>query len=334
MNRKSLLPALLLCAATVAASTAARADEPPLSDAAELERADQLFKEANAAFEAKDYKKARELYSQAYAIKQTYDIAGHLGLSEMELGLYRDAAEHLAASIRAAPPHQSKKRFEGVVQELERAKKEVATVFIEAPAGAKIFIDGREVGTAPIKHELFVETGRRRIEARVGDRVGVEEPDLTKGSTTKVALKVPGAENIGGDPDPVLPPEGRPSWPGWLLGGVGLASVGVGAALLGVGQAKVGSAEDTGASIEAQGGSCEPVAGPGSDQCQQGLDDLDSGDTLSTAGIVLLGTGGALLIGGVLYLVIPDGSDAEQQSVSVVPWAGPQGAGFVLQGEF
>lgn len=332
MNPKRLLVAVLLCALSALVSPPAWGDEPPLSDAKELERADQLFKEGNAAFDAKDFAKARDLYLQAYGIKKTYDIAGHLGLSEMELGLYRDAAEHLAMSIRVAPPHQSKKRFERVIEELEKAKKEVATVFVTAPAGAKLYVDGREVGTAPVAHEFFVETGRRRFEARLGEKIGVQEPELTKGSTTKIAITIPGVASGNGDSKPKI--EGRPSWPGWLMGGVGLASAGIGAALLGVGQANIGTAEDIAAEIESQGGSCEPVAGPGSERCQEGLDSIDSGDTLSTTGIVLLGVGGALLIGGVIYLVVPDGAASKESGVSFVPWVTPQGGGFVLQGGF
>lgn len=322
----------------------ARADEAPLVDAKELERADQLFKDANAAYKAKDLPKARELYLEAYKIKRTYDIAGHLGRTEFELGLYRDAAEHLADCLRNAPPNQGKKPFERVIEDLQAAKKEVGTVLLEAPPGAVVFVDGREVGKAPLNKEVFVETGKRRFEARLGDASGVVEKELTKGSSATVTIHIEGkpapGRNTGGpqpnpdpDPAPVPSPDGRPSWPGWLMGGVGLVAAGVGGALIGVGQGKLGDAEDIGDEIEAAGGNCEPVQGPLSERCAEGTDALGSAGTLTTAGIVLAATGGALLIGGIIYLVVPDGSAASEET-ALVPLISPDFVGFTFSTSF
>lgn len=325
LYRAMLLGSVALC--TIGGLTSAYAQDaaaPPLADAKELERADALFKEGNNAFNAKDFKRARGLYLEALSIKETYDIAGHLGKAELELGLHRDAAEHLALCLRLAPPHISKSQFEPVVQDLELAKKEVATVTVTAPAGAALFVDGKEIGKAPLKHEVYVETGRRRFEAKLGAASKVEERDLAKGEAATIPLVVAGTKP---------PVEGRPSWPGWLMGASGLVVAGVGGALIGVGQSNTGEASDIGAEIEEQGGTCEPPVGPGSERCSEGQDALDSAGSLTSAGIALTAVGGAVLIAGIVYLVFPEES-ASSTAITAYPWVGESTAGFIVSGAF
>lgn len=306
----------------------AYADDPPLVDAGELARADTLFRDANEAYRAKDFAKARSLYLEAFGIKKTFDIAGHLGKAELQLGLYRDAAEHLAACIRLAPPNQGKEIFEPVIKDLEQAKAQIATVLVKAPEGATISIDGHDVGIAPLDRELFVETGRRRIEASLNGKTVTDERDLAKGTTTEVTL------TIAADPDIPKPPgtEPLPSWPGWLLGGVGLAAGVGGAVLVGLGQASLTEGEDLGTSIDGQGGSCEPIGGPGSAQCAEARDSLDTAGTLTGAGIGLLAAGGAFLVGGVIYLAIPKAGASNE--ARLLPIIAPDAAGLLLQGAF
>ena len=42
--------------------------------------------------------------------------------------------------------------------------------------------------------------------------------------------------------------------------------------------------------------------------------------------------GGALLIGGVIYLVVPD--EPQNPKVSIAPWVAPGSAGLFLQGVY
>lgn len=313
------------------------ADEAPLSDAKELARADELYKQGNEAFDAKDYEKARGLYLQAFAIKKTYDIAGHLGQAEMELGLYRDAAEHLAAAIRGAPPHQGRKPFEGVIAALEEAKKQVGTITIAAPDGAKVYVDGVEVGTAPLAHELFVETGNRTFSAESAKGKDSETVAVTKGSTHPITLEIAGVTGVA----PKLitnPDEGDAVWPGWLLGGAGLVTAGVGAALLGVGQSSLSDATAIGDMINAGTGSCDPAEGPGSERCDELIGLVDDANVLTATGAVLVGVGGAALIGGIVYLLLANDGDNEDEkatpSVAVIPWVDGAAAGLSMQGAF
>src|SRR5205823_5901742 len=82
------------------------ADAPP-ADAATQE-ARVLFEKAVAEQRAGDKKEARQHYLEAFAKKPHYQIAANLGSCELELGMYRDAAEHLDFAFdgmkNAVPP--------------------------------------------------------------------------------------------------------------------------------------------------------------------------------------------------------------------------------------
>jgi hypothetical protein len=90
-------------------------------------------------------------------------------------------------------------------------------------------------------------------------------------------------------------------------------------------------AEATGASISAAGGTCT-ASGGGSPECAGLADDLDAAASLSSGGVVMLIAGGALLIGGVIYLVLPD--EPQNPKVSIAPWVAPGSAGLLLQGVY
>jgi len=66
-----------------------------------------------------------------------------------------------------------------------------ADVAITAPAGARVFIDGVEVGIAPLSKPVNVEHGRHVISARVPGGAPLQrEVDVVAGKRTEVVLEV------------------------------------------------------------------------------------------------------------------------------------------------
>ncbi|WP_228557776.1 serine/threonine-protein kinase [Myxococcus sp. AB056] len=66
-----------------------------------------------------------------------------------------------------------------------------AEVRIHAPVGARLFVDGREVGVAPLSGPVMVEHGRHTVTARrVGEPPLVREVDVVAGRRLEVALDV------------------------------------------------------------------------------------------------------------------------------------------------
>ncbi|WP_216612106.1 serine/threonine-protein kinase [Myxococcus xanthus] len=66
-----------------------------------------------------------------------------------------------------------------------------AEVRIHAPAGARLFVDGREVGVAPLSGPVMVDHGRHTVTARrAGEPPLVREVDVVAGRRLEVALDV------------------------------------------------------------------------------------------------------------------------------------------------
>lgn len=119
----------------------------PADDAAA--KAQQLFDKGRRAIVSNKFKEAYDPLREAWELRQTYDVAGLLGQTEYELRKYRDAAEHLAFSIRNYPAKEGegpKKRLEGWLAE---SKKHVGTarVAVNKP-GAECALTGALLGGA------------------------------------------------------------------------------------------------------------------------------------------------------------------------------------------
>jgi hypothetical protein len=125
-------------------------------------RATGQWTEAHAA-----YKAAFEAADQASSTeRERAEIAGELGLCELALGKYRDAAEHLAWSLeqREALPAALQKRFE---EGQRKATPHVAKLRVSVdPPDAEVFVDGKAVGRIARVYTLFVEPGLHMVRAR------------------------------------------------------------------------------------------------------------------------------------------------------------------------
>ena len=123
-------------------------------------RADALYKQGNEAFKKGDLEAARTAYREAYALRQSFDIAGNLGAVEFQLGAYRDAAEHLAASLRAAPVNGSPESKAKMAKLLADAKARVATLVVTTSE------PGADVGDGAAQREFTaMKSASRRLPA-------------------------------------------------------------------------------------------------------------------------------------------------------------------------
>jgi hypothetical protein len=173
---------------TLAAAQTAGATSPASEDAAS--KADALFKAANDDLAKQKWADAEAKLLAAFALNRSYDIAANLGNTQYRLGKYRDAAEHLAFAVRSWPVIGKREQREFSAKRLAEARKFVAAVTIRVSSpGAKVLIDGREVGLTPLAAEVFVEPGRRRIEARLeGYEPATSVLESAAGSAREVSL--------------------------------------------------------------------------------------------------------------------------------------------------
>ncbi|WP_437532656.1 hypothetical protein WME79_05090 [Sorangium sp. So ce726] len=115
-----------------------------------------------AAFEAADPTTSTE--------RERAELAGELGLCEVALHRYRDAAEHLARSLeqREALPDALRRRFEAGQRE---AAKHIATLVLGVdPPDAEVFIDGERIDQIARTYTRFFEPGKHMVRARAPGR--------------------------------------------------------------------------------------------------------------------------------------------------------------------
>ncbi|WP_437939233.1 hypothetical protein [Sorangium sp. So ce341] len=184
-----------------------------------------------AAFEAADPETSTE--------GERAELAGQLGLCELALHKYRDAAEHLARSLerREALPAALQRRFE---QGQREAAKHVAKLVLGLdPPDAEVFIDGQRIGRTARTYTLFFEPGKHMVRGRAPGRedalhsflaVAGAEHEITMQlpraavsplqadapTSPKEAPKALSLSSGAGSTTKALPPSPWASWPGAL----------------------------------------------------------------------------------------------------------------------
>jgi hypothetical protein len=179
-----MVVALLLVVSRAGAST--EGDDP----AARAARAEHLFQQGTEAFEAGRFEEAYRLHADAWQAHASFKTAVGLGQVELHLGRHRDAAEHLAYAIRRFPPGMDPEIRGNIEAGFAAAREHVATLRVRSNVeGARILLDGKDVGTAPLEGPMFVEPGRHVLEAvQAGYSSASMEVDAIIRATREVAL--------------------------------------------------------------------------------------------------------------------------------------------------
>jgi len=301
----------------------------PAPAAASGTRADDLAHKGNDLALKHKWTEAAALFRQAWALKQSYDIGGNLGISELALGNHRDAAEHLAFALGHFPANGKPEHRELLREKLAKAREQVGARTIEVDvAGAEVWVDGARIGAAPLAGEVFLDPGTRTVEARLAGYESAKRTiDVTKGSSDTITLVL---RRSVATPPPVAPVvEKRPIWPA-VVSGV-LAAGGL-AAGVGLTVAANGKGRDAATLRAKLGGGRSTCAGTttGAD-CGTLADALRSQGTLAKAALGSFVIGGAFAAAGVGLGVW---ASAKAAPVQVVPVMGAAERGVVVVGSW
>lgn len=305
----------------------------PSADAAALAR--RYYEDGVAAAQEKEWVKAYNAFLEAWRLKQHWQIAVNLGQAELRLGKNPDAAEHLAFYLREASelqPDDVKQASSWLEQ--ARSKSGVLRLNV-APKGAQVFVDGKLVGTAPIDHETYVETGWHAIEARTADQKALRQVEAPAGKPIEVQLGVGGAAVTPlADPSAAAETPSAPLLPGGIpprtliLAGAGTFAL----VNLIVGSAAAGVAGSKGAEQDAL---CKPTC-PQSRTVMTQWNQLEQervgAANVSVAGFVI----GALAAAGTVatYVLWKPKSDVAAAQTAPAVRAGVTAGGFSLSGSF
>lgn len=316
-------------------------------DAAMSEKATAQFKEGNALFREGKFAQALASYKAAWALDlKNQRIVRNLGITELELKMYRDAAEHLTIALRLADPKDPKRP--SIERDIAEARAKIGTVNFTIKSGNDP-VDGVElVDTAdgkkyqtPLLDPVFVVPGKSTFRVwREGYESQEKVLELKEGETQSVAIALERAAGFGGKGTPTATPtstapvvEGRSKMPGYvLLGGGGVVAI-VGGVLVGLAAAKQG---DIDANAPRENGQplCGRTARPGDPEACDGLR-ADAGfvSGAGNAGVGMLIGGAAIAAAGVVWLILPS-SKPKSSSTRLTPVASQQGGGLVLSGSF
>ncbi|HEX9621216.1 MAG TPA: PEGA domain-containing protein [Polyangiaceae bacterium] len=334
--------ALAVLAMLIARALPLRAQPAPTEE--DRRRALELFRVGNTQFRDGAFIEARQTYLEAWTLAPTFDIACNLGRTEVELGLKRDAAEHLSFCLEnfAASSRPEFRDAEDKFRILmDRVRPDVAGLHIVVePAGAEVLVDATIVGHAPLRRDIFVEPGERLVRARLQGYASVERSvvahqgrtrelrlDLVESSAPEArrSAVMPGAtEPLAQSPDPGpagvdTPPPRASHWPAekWaaVIAGSALTAAGIG---VGIGfSLRAGSLDDDVTRLREQS---EREEGQGacyigdskmqlSQTCNELLEREDSYDTARNVALVGFIGGGVFAVStSAVWLLWPDES--------------------------
>jgi len=336
VHLRSVPFAVILLAGALGAARPALAGDPPVEQGGAPAAAAALLGKGNRAFKEGRFADAEAAYREAWRIKKGYDIAGNLGSAELALGKLRDAAEHLAFTLRAYPITGDPAVRDRMARALARCREAVGSVrVLVEPRGAEVWVDGARVGEAPLEDEVFVEPGEHTFEAKLEGYTGAPQRLLMeKGGAAEVTVDlVPVARP--GPPAEQLAPRRRSLVPALGLGAVALIGLGGGAALTGMSAAKRADAASIRALVAAGQGSCVKGAANYDARCPDLQSRLHADDVAHDVAIGAFVIGTAAASATAAYLLWPTPrSTRAGRALRVMPLFGEASGAVMVSGSF
>jgi hypothetical protein len=311
-------------AVTLTSSATGFAQSSPVAstspDEALSETARELFTKGVKASQQQKWGECRAAFLAAFGVKKVAQIAGNLALCEEKLGLYQDAAEHIAFFLSAERPDTPPERRAAGEAVLREASAKVATVHVRVDVdGADVLVDGRAIGVSPLATAVFLDPGSHTIAARKDGIPTVEVTvDARAGASTGVPLKL-------------FHP--RPIWPMVVTGILAAGGLAAGGGLVAAANGKRNDAAGLRADLGGGSSQCVGVAG---DNCQVLANDLKSQGTLANGAVGSFVAGGAFALATVGLGIWTFGapSASKQGQLRVVPAIGLAERGLRIEGSW
>jgi hypothetical protein len=327
------------------ATTALGSDTPAQANDV-ARQADKHFLLGKEQLKAGNVREAYTEYKAAWDLKRSYDIAANLGNVEFELGMPRDAAEHLSFALKNAAVSVPQDKIEKIKARLAEAKNLVGATVVQVNIdGAEVFIDGRSVGRSPLTEELYVDPGPCTVEAKLAGHDNARETvDFRRATTRTVMLTLkltgsvgPAASASASGQTPPPPPPGKSLVPVSI--GIGLGAVGLGLGIAGfaLSGAKGGEIDTLKSSLDALDthkthSVCQRSSAPS--ECGALDDAYRAQGSLRNLGIAGLAVTGVAALGTAVYLLYPSARPEAAPKVRASFGIAPGAAGVRLDGRF
>jgi hypothetical protein len=299
------------------------AQDPAADSSAEaLKRAREQFGQALALQTAGDWAGALALLKDVAAVKSTPQVRFNIALCEEKLGKLVAALgdyELAAADARAEKADQVAEEVEG---RLEALRQRIPKLTVKRGSGAEaaiVAVDGVSVGDQVIGLPMPTDPGPHTVEGKApGFKPFRKSVRLAEqqSESVEIVLEPEPPPAVAGGGGTVRPGPGRSPVYGYVIGGIGIASLGASGVFFGLRAGKISDLDKV----------CPPPERQCPSHAQQ--DDIDAGKLYTTFANVTLAVGVAAVAGG-LVLVLTSGPSSEP-SVALAPSPG----GAQLLGKF
>ena len=190
---------LLLCADAAAAQTTA--DEARV-------RARELFDEGLAAFETGDFPAARDAFQESFELRANATVLYNLANTQRVLGEYPASLASFRGYLELRGDRIEPETLARVQPWIDEMLGKVARITVDAPVGAVVSLDGRDVGTAPLAEPLVLTCEEHVLAATLPDHRPAREtirPAAGEQRTVRLAPE-PVAVDSPSPVPPTVPP--------------------------------------------------------------------------------------------------------------------------------
>lgn len=319
------------------------ADDAPTAapTAEELEEARNNFKAGLQLEKDGKYDEALPVFEAVAKVKASAQVRFHIALCHEKLGHLAAAAEAYDAAAKQAEKDGNAPEVLKVAPDL--AKKlgdrvpHISFGFVGDVLPDTLTIDGKPVDLGKLK-DIAIDPGTHTIVAIKGENEQKSEIKIAEGERKTLRFKVGGtgetavytdsAEKVTDKPKDTTPTKkGNPTLvtAGWVLTGVGVASLGASLVFYGIRAGEVRDLNDA-CTTDYR---CPPSA----------QDSIDKAKTMTTLSRITLGVGVAAAGAGIVMLVLGSGKKTESDQpkgsyARVVPWAPSSQVGLGIEGAF
>lgn len=157
------------------------------------EQARAYFEQGRTALRAGKAEAARLVLERAYQLRPTPQIAFWLGLAELDMGLFVEAADHMALYMHQFPASAEEKKS------FADAEANVAHLYFDVNVDrVHIYLDNEDLGNTPFVFQpVYALAGRRVIRATCrGFKPVVQTYDVVAGKRTDIRIVLEKDDNL------------------------------------------------------------------------------------------------------------------------------------------
>ncbi|XYH99308.1 PEGA domain-containing protein [Sorangium sp. So ce1128] len=323
------------------------------------DKAAELFTEGSKAAEERNWGMCRAKLIEAWGIREHWRIAANLGACELNLGMYRDAAEHLSSGLRVLPADVEADTRAELTALLDEASTKIVTLTIKTdPPDAEVLLDGKSLGRGPFEHPIPIDArtyaieiraeGRKpfkgTIEGRAGQREAVDRRLESLEAPAPPAVQTPAPALVAPPPPPrrAAPPtvpirrvapdaEGPSIVPLAIGSAAAVVALGVSVGLSIAAGDKADDARRTAQSL-APSACDDPRRSPAA--CKALKDARFASDSLTSGAVASFLAGGAFMLGTIGLAVWDRRHAGGGLAVRAAPAAGMSGGGVTVSGSW